>query len=354
MKSKFTPLYILLLLGSVVFINASGGPGFLVADAPGDSGTCTNCHSWGGPATVANGGIELIGAPATYVAGTTYTFKVRLTDGEATFGGGGFQLVATDGASNSMIGSFAVGADTKIPNSTSGRLTHAAPKVPVSGVVDWDVTWTAPLAGAPATVEFFFAGNASNLNMSTNGDRIYTGSTSAALPVQLAYFEAVATQAGTELRWQTANERNNDYFSIERSTDGRIFAEIAQVSGYGDSDTAIDYAFTDAALPAARVLYYRLRQMDFDGTASYSDVATVTVPNANGTWTVGPNPAPRGATLAVRGELEGELMLFNSTGQPVQRIERTRNEVTLDAALTPGVYWLYHPLTRTGERLLVQ
>ena len=342
MTSKFTPLYVLFLLGSILFLNASGGPSGAYADAPGDDGTCANCHFWGGPPSIPSGGISLIGAPSSYQAGQTYTFKVRLTDAESTFDGGGFQLLATDGNSNAMVGSFSTVADTKIPNQTSGRLTHASPKTPTNGAVEWDVIWQAPATAAPAGVTFYYAGNASNLNGGTNGDRIYTGTSAAALPVELTDFTARATPAGTQLAWQTANEQSNDYFAVERSVDGRHFAEVGRVAGRGTTAQATDYEYLDTERERTGGLrYYRLRQVDYDGQFSLSQVITVELagaPDAGGS--VFPNPVGAEREVTVGGAVD-RVELFDGTGRLVQRyVGAAANRITLPQTLPSGVYVL--------------
>ena len=358
MTSQFTPLYVLIILGSIAFLNASGGPTGAYADAPNDDGTCSNCHFWGGPSSsIPMGGISLVGAPTEYIPGTTYNFKIRLTDAESTFNGGGFQLVATDGASNAMLGNFTTVADTKIPLPSSGRLTHASPKAPTNGVVEWDVNWTAPTTGAPAGVTFFYAGNATNLNGGTNGDRVYVGSSSAVLPVALTYFRGTSAAAGTTLRWQTANEIDNAYFAVERSRDGRAFAEIARVAGRGTTAESTAYEYLDAE-PARHngARYYRLRQVDFDGQFSYSPVVTVAVERTDAVQAVFPNPvgAERQLTLAEQVE---EVQLFDGTGQLLRRYPVAGGgRIELPRALASGVYLLR---LRTGaglrtERLVVR
>ncbi|GAB2959311.1 hypothetical protein GCM10027048_28330 [Hymenobacter coalescens] len=96
------------------------------------------------------------------------------------------------------------------------------------------------------------------------------------LPVELVSFAATPRGGAVELRWVTAQEKNNAYFAVERSADGRAFAELQRVAGQGSTSTRSHYAYTDAHLPAGATLYYRLRQVDLDGTTTYSDVRTAT------------------------------------------------------------------------------
>lgn len=99
--------------------------------------------------------------------------------------------------------------------------------------------------------------------------------TRSALPVEWLLFEAAAREGGVELHWQTATETNNDHFVVERSLDGRTFQAIATVPGQGNSSAAQAYQFRDRDLPpTAQTLYYRLRQVDFDGAYGFSPIRT--------------------------------------------------------------------------------
>jgi hypothetical protein len=96
----------------------------------------------------------------------------------------------------------------------------------------------------------------------------------AALPIELVYFTASPLDRAIKIAWQTAIEINNDYMAVEKSTDGRTFSEIGRVKGAGFSEELITYELIDPN-PARGKNYYRLRQVDFDGTVSYSDIEVV-------------------------------------------------------------------------------
>ncbi len=98
------------------------------------------------------------------------------------------------------------------------------------------------------------------------------------LPVELLYFNGEHTDAGVLLRWATATESNNDFFTLERSYDGRDFEAIATVPGAGTTSETRNYSFYDKTLPLsipANIVYYRLKQTDFDGQFSYSDIILI-------------------------------------------------------------------------------
>ena len=94
------------------------------------------------------------------------------------------------------------------------------------------------------------------------------------LPVELTHFRAAVHKDGALLDWQTATELNNDYFEVQHSTNGVDFAPIGKVLGMGTTEEATDYRFLDD-MPAAGTNYYRLRQVDFDGTETLTEVVTV-------------------------------------------------------------------------------
>jgi hypothetical protein len=94
------------------------------------------------------------------------------------------------------------------------------------------------------------------------------------LPIQLISFAAEAVEGGVELNWQTATETNNDYFTVECSDASGEFLPVINVAGAGNSNGLLDYRVThEKELTGPR--YYRLKQTDFDGAYSYSEVVRV-------------------------------------------------------------------------------
>ena len=97
------------------------------------------------------------------------------------------------------------------------------------------------------------------------------------LPVDLLGFTAEPLgNKNALLHWTTASEINNSHFDIERSYDGRTFEAIGKVAGNGNSQHQIEYSYTDAFVSKVQnTVYYRLKQVDFDGTYEYSDIRVV-------------------------------------------------------------------------------
>jgi len=93
------------------------------------------------------------------------------------------------------------------------------------------------------------------------------------LPVELVYFSGEERDCSIHLSWETATEVNSDYFIVERSFDAIQFNEVGRVNAAGNSTESITYNFTDNGINAQT--YYRLKQVDFDGSAEYFDVIKI-------------------------------------------------------------------------------
>ncbi len=146
---------------------------------------------------------------------------------------------------------------------------------------------------------------------------------SAPLPVVLTSFTAEARGADALLRWATASELRNDYFEVESSADGTTFQRIGRVAGHGTSTQAHSYQLLDPAIAryVASPVYYRLRQVDLDGTASYSPVRAVQVAAA-AEFAAAAWPLPFGAagpSLTLRTATAGPVAVrvYDATGRCV-------------------------------------
>jgi len=99
-------------------------------------------------------------------------------------------------------------------------------------------------------------------------------STELNLPVELVDFSAKALENKVVINWVTASEKNNEKFILQRSHNGVNFENIAEIKGQGDSYKTIQYEYTDDK-PLAGISYYRLKQVDFDGTPSLTYAVSV-------------------------------------------------------------------------------
>lgn len=95
------------------------------------------------------------------------------------------------------------------------------------------------------------------------------------LPVNLISFSARCQNSDIIVDWVTATELNNNYFILERSNDAVLFTEIAKINGAGNSNTIISYRFVDKNAKNQAINYYRLKQVDFDGKTTTSEIIAV-------------------------------------------------------------------------------
>lgn len=104
------------------------------------------------------------------------------------------------------------------------------------------------------------------------------------LPITLSEFSVKKEKEKSIIKWSTISEINNDYFIVERSDDGENFSEITKVKGAGNSNQILNYNAVDYR-PLNGVNYYRLKQVDFDGSYTFSDIKALDFENNNSTTT---------------------------------------------------------------------
>lgn len=186
-----------------------------------------------------------------------------------------------------------------------------------------------------------------------------TNVTQTPLPVELIRFEAEPNETSVQLRWTTESELNNDYFTIERSTTGSNFIPVGNVAGAGTSSATNMYEFTDEVIFSGR-LYYRLKQTDFDGTTSYSDIIYVTTQSTEAI-SVFPNPVRIGNNIHVQLKEESaqglyQVLLCDAMGKvfPTEPTQAEGNTLTIEPTvpLMPGMYILKITLPETNKTIV--
>lgn len=154
------------------------------------------------------------------------------------------------------------------------------------------------------------------------GGPYYTGAF--ALPVELVSFSAKALDNAVVLEWMTASELNNKGFSVEKSLDGVSFSEIGFVAGRGTSTEFASYSYTDNKAGAA-VVYYRLKQLDFDGTFAYSTIVRVESSSVPAVFALNqnyPNPFNPSTSISFTVASEGiaSLNVYSINGELVSTL----------------------------------
>ena len=131
-----------------------------------------------------------------------------------------------------------------------------------------------------------------------------------ALPITLTYFKAKYDNGRVRLNWETLSQINNDYFTIERSSNGQNFEAILRIEGAGTNYEQLEYEIFDEK-PLSGIGYYRLKQTDFDGTTTYSKVQFVNINSSQlYTFDLYPNPSPKGQPIYLRSYLHQALNLI--------------------------------------------
>lgn len=163
------------------------------------------------------------------------------------------------------------------------------------------------------------------------------------LPIELLSFNAVASESGAVLiDWATASEINNDYFEILRSVDGKNWDAIIRLNGAGNSKSLINYSAQDDH-PQRGVNYYQLKQVDFDGKSTLSEIRAVEVKNVSISFY--PNPTTNWLTIDGLSS-SSTVLVFNSIGSLISGVpmEETNGGVRLNfTQLTEGLYLIKTP-----------
>lgn len=115
-------------------------------------------------------------------------------------------------------------------------------------------------------------------------------STSCTLPIELISFDGEVIEEDVHLKWQTASETNNDYYTVERSTDGINYHMLGLVDAAGNSNISSNYSFIDAS-PFQGRNYYRLKQTDYDGRFVRYDPILIENNSDDILFSAYPNPA---------------------------------------------------------------
>lgn len=186
-----------------------------------------------------------------------------------------------------------------------------------------------------------------------NGQRMYlnamlTPSATVAcpftLPVQLKYFAAKKiNNAQVQINWATASEQHAREFVIERSADGVHFTALTSVAAAGNSNIERKYNALDAN-PLNGRNFYRLQQIDMDGTKTYSNIVMINMSISNASVTVFPNPARGFANINLNNlpEKNNTITVFDVSGKAViNQVNVTGNTVKLNiSALQSGTYFI--------------
>ncbi|MNK24826.1 hypothetical protein D3C87_431410 [compost metagenome] len=175
------------------------------------------------------------------------------------------------------------------------------------------------------------------------------------LPVELTAFNATLEGNAVACEWITETELNNDFFTIERSTDGIHFEPIAYMKGAGNSLNPLRYKMYDYDPYMDIVSYYRLSQTDFDGSTRQHEIRSVR-PQKTHELVIFPNPSK--GTVQITGDYKTllESKLFDLSGREIalNAASAESNEITI-SDLSVGVYTFvyFNNNEMVSERIVV-
>lgn len=183
------------------------------------------------------------------------------------------------------------------------------------------------------------------------------------LPVELTAFSGKWVNGATDLKWTTASEKNSSHFIVERSVGGdAAYEAVGRVAAAGSSASTRTYQLRDAEAGAQGVatLYYRLHQVDADGTQAFSPVVAVAVGKSvvAPKLELYPNPTADAQTVMVNYASHpaagSTVQTYSETGQLISEVPVA--EATSRLALPKLAPGLYHVVLRdaAGQRLAAQ
>lgn len=149
-----------------------------------------------------------------------------------------------------------------------------------------------------------------------------------ALPIELTHFDVQQKEGNAIIKWTTATETNNDFFTIEKSQNGYEFISLKIIPGAGSSQSELHYTTVDKE-PFKGLSYYRLKQTDKGGAYSYSQIVFLNS-ESEINLSVYPNPNEGSFKIDIADDVQdAEVFLFNAIGTEVYRgkVEKGVNEV---------------------------
>lgn len=345
-------------------VTSSGATTF---DTPGESGTCdnntiydvsnnaatpsniTNCLNFEvGSVFVLNHRLGTVAADGEELEVLSYTATnnnaISFRGNFATFGSNTNPDNSIDVQYSTDNGSTYTNAFTLTGANTAGGSRYLASDgsstVPYKDFITKGFPIGSGLNGQTIKVKLIFHKVDNNNDGIAFDEFCLEGSVATVLPVKLLKFNAKAKGKDVYLDWATLTEINNDFFTIEKSEDARNFKPIGILKGAGNSYDKISYDFIDYN-NSSKILYYRLKQTDFNGEYSYSKINVVDLRDEKqNEWSFYPNPA--NDVLNLKGNIE-QIELYDVSGNLVKQqlvnVEDSQYRISL-SNFNSGIYLL--------------
>lgn len=353
MKRTITTLFTLALLFiSVRSFTYSGSPPAALTNAPGE-GNCGQCHGNGTPVTsgsVYNGmSLSVVGATLnTIVKNTTYTFNLTFSD--PTSEKYGFELCVLPTGANASTASLGTlisttGSTQLLTSGNRSYLAHTSSGNVATGFTKtWTFQWQTPVSYTGGATFYVVVNSTDEDGNPSSTDVVYakTFAATVILPVSWFYTKAEPHNDGVDISWATASETNNWKFEVEKSVNQNDWKTIGEVKGMGNSSMINRYRFKDEDRQGTA--YYRVKQIDFNGKYSYSQVVTTEGDRNNDEPVIVYSPDELG--YLVKGKDIQQVNVTNMNGETVFNAS-AGNHVQVIPSLGAGVY-LVQVQTATG------
>ena len=260
------------------------------------------------------------------------------------------------------------GTETIVP---VGFVTYVAGSftITATNLGQFDATTTVYLEDAVLHITQELSSNSTYTFTSATGTfnsrfKLHFNKTTVALPVHLLSFDARCSGGNVDINWSTATETNNDYFTIERSTNASDWNFLKKVTAAGNSNSVRNYSTMDND-PLSGISYYRLKQTDFNGQTEAFNATAVDCIAENSQIQINcfPNPFTSLVTAVINNSVSGNanVDVYNIFGSKVYSKSLSHDEMelktfTLDlAALAEGIYFVeFHSETFSGITKIVK
>jgi len=180
------------------------------------------------------------------------------------------------------------------------------------------------------------------------------------LPISITEFTVQKKDVNVVVKWETASETNNDFFTVERSTDGKTWETVYTCKGAGNSTETNIYSFVDTEVEAGIIVYYRLKQTDYDGNSTYSKIQSIDIfSNSISEFTVYPNPSnPNNVNIIISSKEDKVILqVTDNIGRSIYNGSIDMNKSTTRffkladvCELQPGLFYTISIISNGGTK----
>jgi hypothetical protein len=282
--------------------------------------------------------IAIDGFGNAYITGRTTSTDYDTTPGafQTTYGGGAYDVFVTklNSVGTALLYSTYIGGN----NDDRGN------------AIAIDGSGNAYIVGETSSNDYDTTAGAFQTTRAGGKDVFVTKlGTQIPLRIELLSFVAEKKEKSVKLDWTTATEFNNDYFELEKSTDAINFQAFAKIKGAGFSNQLVNYSHEDLH-PLTGTSYYRLKQVDFDGSFTYSSIRVVHL-STNIKFSIYPNPNQ--GTFTIQTSKGGVFELMDVTGKVINTYTLTNPQQTVNENLPAGMYFVREKQSGVMQKLIV-